>query len=197
MEIEKVLKTILITVGVFLVVTFPWSIMAIVNFFTPGPPAPMTTYGEFPFRIVYEIGDERYVIDDTLICEYAGRNKEGYTGKELKWAGRLLSGEKISQGYLNYEEPVQGNEWKYGFKVMIIDHVATGYGYIGQLKIDIGSAQYYLGYYALEDYAPGRAYDGGKGFLDAETLLEKYDVRIIETAFSAPMSGNGIEVMKE
>ena len=197
MEKKKLSKIILVSVIAFLVVTFPWSMMAIVNFFTPGPPTPKTTYGEFPFRIVYEIGGERYVIEDTLICEYAGRNKEGYTGKELKWSGRLLSGEKISQGFLNYEEPIQGNEWKYGFKVLILDHINTGYGYIGSLRIDIGSAQYYLGYYALGDYIPGKAYDDGKGFLDADTLFAKYDVRIIEAIFSEPMVGNGIKVKKE
>lgn len=198
MKKKKLMMVIFIPVIVFFIVTFPWTLMVIVNFFTPGPPTPETTYGEFPFRIVYEIGEERYVIEDTLVCEYAGRNKESYTGKDIKWKGRLLSGSKITRRFSGTDPaPRSLTKWTSGYGIVILDRVDTGYGWIGQLEIDIGSAQYYLGYYELGDYFPGRGYDYGKGFLDGDTLFEKYGVKIIETTFSEPLIGNGIEIMKE
>ena len=36
----------------------------------PIPPTPEVVYGEFPFRLEYEIGEESFVIEDTLIAEY-------------------------------------------------------------------------------------------------------------------------------
>jgi len=37
---------------------------------TPAPPTPEITYGEFPFRIEYEIDGERFVFEDVLIAEF-------------------------------------------------------------------------------------------------------------------------------
>jgi len=62
----------------------------------PSPPKPEITYGEFPFRLEYEIDGKRVVVEDTLICEYDGIGMNEGQGKYRKWKKHLASGnEKV------------------------------------------------------------------------------------------------------
>ena len=60
------LITFISIVGFFLftVIVFIWR--------TPAPPLPEITYGEFPFRLEYELNEKLHVIEDTLIVEFDG-----------------------------------------------------------------------------------------------------------------------------
>jgi|GEM_PF-1638453 len=59
--------------------------------------SPEITSGEFPFRVVYELEGETHVMEDVLICEFAGH--EQGTGRR-RWSWRL---------YYDYEAtPVDG-----------------------------------------------------------------------------------------
>lgn len=196
---RKSKKTTIVIILLIVVCAFilPVTIFHLSGLLLPTPPTPINKYGEFPFRIVYEIGDERYIVEDTLVCEYAGRNREGFTGRELKWTGHLLSGDRITDRFLGYDpDPGSLTEWVSGYGIVILDHVNTGHGYISYLEIDIGSAEYYLGYYLLGNYSPGKGYDGEGAGLDDDALYEKYRVRIIETVFTEPLTGgNGIDMI--
>ena len=186
-----VVVVLLVIVGV---ITLPWTIIHLSGLMLPTPPAPQNTYGEFPFRIVYEIGDERFEIEDVLICEYLGRNRESFTGRELKWDIRLLSGNQVGDGLMSFLLG-SATEWKYGgSSIKLLANVDTGKGFLGGIYIDIGSAQYYLGYFVLDGYNPGMVFNNSIGILDKDTLWEKYKIRIIETFFSEPMIGNGIDM---
>lgn len=57
----------------------------------PNPPKPAIKYGEFPFKLEYELNGELIVIEDTLICEYDGIKMVGGQ-KERSWTSRLASG---------------------------------------------------------------------------------------------------------
>lgn len=60
----------------------------------PNSPSPTTKYGEFPFRLEYEIDGKRMVIQDTLICEYDGVGADEGRGKYRKWKqAKISSGE--------------------------------------------------------------------------------------------------------
>lgn len=39
---------------------------------SPAPKKPTITYGEFPYRIEYEVDGKTFIIEDVLICEYTG-----------------------------------------------------------------------------------------------------------------------------
>ena len=41
------------------------------------PPSPAIRYGEFPFRLEYELNGERFIIEDTLIATFIGRRRGG------------------------------------------------------------------------------------------------------------------------
>jgi len=56
----------------------------------PNPPHPTITYGEFPFRLEYEINGERIIVEDTIICKFDGFEKTA-TGSFRKWKSHLAS----------------------------------------------------------------------------------------------------------
>ncbi len=70
----------------------PWLLLFIGIQLGPNPPRPEITYGEFPFRLEYEINGERKVIQDTLICKFDGFGSDEGRGKYRKWKTRLASG---------------------------------------------------------------------------------------------------------
>ncbi|MGG0823341.1 hypothetical protein ABE099_10710 [Paenibacillus turicensis] len=57
----------------------------------PDPPKPQVTYGEFQIRLEYEIDGQKKVIEDILICEFAGIGSDEGRGKFRKWKQRLKS----------------------------------------------------------------------------------------------------------
>lgn len=60
--------------------------------FAPNPPKPEITYGEFPFTITYEVGDEIFTYKDVVVCEYNGIKSLGTAGKRRNWSIKLKSG---------------------------------------------------------------------------------------------------------
>lgn len=92
-------KIVAITVGIILVIFFvvfsfvalPWTLIYVGGWFSPNPPQPEITYGEFPFKLVYEMKDETIVVEDTYICEYDGIGWNEGSGKQRKWKGYVKS----------------------------------------------------------------------------------------------------------
>jgi hypothetical protein len=76
------------------ILIFPWSLIFFGGQLEPNPPRPEITYGEFPFRLEYEINGQRKVIHDVLICEFDGFGWNEGTGKYRRWEKRLVSGEQ-------------------------------------------------------------------------------------------------------
>jgi hypothetical protein len=186
----------IIVVVIVMGLIFPWLFRHIGILTSPGSPDPVNTYGEFPFRVVYEVADESFEIEDVLIVEYAGIDINDMHGKQLVWNGRLASSSTLSRGYSVFS-PGYGDEWQYGYGIKLLDGVTIKgrqSNYIGSVYIDLGSAQYYLGYYNLGTYSPGGVYTSGQGLLDKDALWEQYKISIVETSFSEPMVGDGIDM---
>ncbi len=61
--------------------------------FTAKQPEPIIRYHEFPFQLIYELEGKKYVIEDSVICEYDGQEFSTGTGEKYrKWKSRLKSG---------------------------------------------------------------------------------------------------------
>ena len=95
--IENVKKGLLIIRTIFFLF-LPGMIIAtimsgpnIMAWLSSNPPAPEITYGEFPFRIEYELHGERLVIEDTVICEFDGFKVSGTT-KRRAWKTNFMIG---------------------------------------------------------------------------------------------------------
>lgn len=52
---------------------------------------PLIEKGEFPFRVVYEMKGEEFVIEDTIICYYDGLDHSALFGKPRRWNHYLKS----------------------------------------------------------------------------------------------------------
>jgi len=80
----------LVIIGFFVI---PWIINFIfVGVLWPNPPMPKVRYGEFPFRLVYELNGDEIIIEDTIICEFDGVGWNEATGKYRKWKSHYASG---------------------------------------------------------------------------------------------------------
>lgn len=84
----------LMAVLIILVFSMPWLLMHYGINSLPNPPEPAITYGEFPFRLEYELNGQRMVIQDRLICEYAGVGSDEGRGKYREWKEKLANGEE-------------------------------------------------------------------------------------------------------
>jgi hypothetical protein len=82
----------LLVIAAVVYVAWPWLAILIGIQLEPNPSRPEITYGEFPFRLEYEINGQRKVVKDTLICEYDGIGADEGRGKYRKWKQRLASG---------------------------------------------------------------------------------------------------------
>lgn len=83
---------VLMVMGVVLWISLPWIILYVGIQSSPDPALPQITYGEFPFRLEYVSDGNPMVIEDTLICEYAGVGSNEGQGKYRKWKEKLASG---------------------------------------------------------------------------------------------------------
>lgn len=99
---KKVLKMTAVAFIGLILITLVYGVILWLAFgggalFHPNPPMPNITYGEFPFRLMYELEGETKIVEDTLICEFDGFGANEARGKYRKWSSHLKSGnEKIT-----------------------------------------------------------------------------------------------------
>ena len=98
---KKLILTIIVTTviavsAVFYAVVYisPWSIMYLYGqFCVPEPAEPVITEESFPFTLVYELNGKKKVIEDTMICKYAGSEWYGTSDEKSRtWEMKLKSG---------------------------------------------------------------------------------------------------------
>lgn len=160
-----------VVASISLLLFSPW----IYSFFQPTPPQPVIKYGEFPFKLEYEINGRIVVVEDTIICKYKGIGVSfGTEGKYLKWESYLASEGKSST------DTTSG--------CLLVDDV-------NQIYFSLSGAKYYLGY--LSEYYPELIADGPNFYafatndsdrwLRPDEILNKYSIRIISFEPSPPI----------
>jgi hypothetical protein len=159
---------LLLAAGVY--VTVPWLILYTGIQSAPNPPLPKITYGEFPFRLEYELDGERKVIEDTVICEFDGFGSNEGSGKYRKWKNRLASGDTEARITL-----LQISDTK-------------------KIVYYAGSADYYMGdqvTHYLNNFSFPNAviYEGSGGtrLVREEQLLNDYHIKLISWDYTQPI----------
>ena len=176
MSAKKVIGIALLVVLIPpLCLAFLFTIPYIVSYRQPDPPRPEITYGEFPFRIEYEINGELIIIEDSVICEFDGFFVSwGGDGKTRQWKVSFASGRKSeifkSSAYLLIDE-------------------------VDQICFSLGDGKYYMGdverpynqsLYAIKIIrGPGGSLRLPR--IDSYELLNTYDIKIISYEISPPI----------
>ena len=136
---------------------------------------PEIKYGEFPFRLEYELAGETIIVEDTAVCKFDGFEQWGEAGKYRKWKTYLKSG-------------------KERLTLLKVDNMEFYFSY--------GTAQFYMGdndYKEPENmnYNPNvidymvweNGRERGSSMLAAEAW-EKYQLRIIDWQYSPPIQNS-------
>lgn len=190
MRIKTFSVAIIVLIAIVSIIAYftvwSWSMISLGISLLPNPPKPEITYGEFPFRLVYEINGERKVIKDTLICEYDGIGMDEGQGKYRKWKEHLASGkERLS--LLEVDNPAA---------------LRSDRNIVNQeIYYPTGSARYYMGdmkeYETYKQSFPDACYfekyeSGGtsSGIIHADELLKKYNIKLISWDYTQPIKNN-------
>lgn len=149
--------------------------------FYPDPPEPQIKYGEFPFKITYEVNGEVRIYEDVIICEFAGVKSLGTGGKKNEWTARLKSG----KDYVVLLQSTDDNSY-----LEIYDSIP-------------GSAEYYMGDFWLrrEDYEKNMQsrrnlicnVNGIEASITYDEAWEKYGFKIIDIEYSPPIENTFVE----
>jgi len=126
----------------------------------PNPPRPTITYGEFPFRLEYEINGEVVVVEDTVICKFDGF-RINTDGKSLQWKQYLASNKR--------EDSV----------LLLKADIATKIYYTVGAAMYYMDADKYLPEYSIVRYDAIYVTNNGSGLVSAEKLFNNYGIRII------------------
>lgn len=141
---------------------------------------PKIETGEFPFLVEYEMNGERFIIKDSVVCEFDGYDLSVPSiNKPRKWKEYLKSGEEDKCIIINQENEKssikkhRNNEW-------------------ARLELFYGCAEYYMGdptaWSLVTKYPQFIYYEEFKQTKLSEKDLEKYfGIKIIRFEFSEPI----------
>lgn len=178
-----IIISIVIVIAVILIgILYLFVLSGAIFMFNSNPPAPEVTYGEFPFRLTYEIDGKIKVIEDTIICEFDGFKNMGSAGNYRVWKTYLKSGnEKLT--LLDLRPLEETNEFGQTMLEMFFSY---------------GSGEYYMGDeqrynhkpeirdYVEYEYQNADGTTGGSSY-KADVAYEKYGIRLISWESSPPI----------
>lgn len=171
--------------AIMLIIVFMfWMAFGGANYFIQIP-KPEITYGEFPFKLTYELNGEIKTIEDTVICEFDGFEVIGEAGKYRKWKTSLKSGDERLT-LLDLRPLNEVNEFG---QVML------------ELFFSYGSGEYYMGDeqrfslkpeirdYIEYEYKSADGTTGGSSY-KADVAYEKYKIRLISWEVAPPIENS-------
>ena len=176
--IGAVILFTVIIVGIFYFLVISGAIFS----FTPNPPMPEITYGEFPISVTCEINGEIKEIKDTIICEFDGINDYGSGGKRRKWKSYLKSGnERITLLKVDETSELYCN---YGMPEYYMDDLRfqTREEYEQVRERDLDSMFIILGKWEGNELK--------SNFIAANEAWEKYGLKIIKVNYSPPIQNS-------
>lgn len=193
----SVKRTILITVSIMLILfivllifTFPWWLIAVGLYFSPAPPKPEITYGEFDFKLVYEINGEIRTVEDTIMCEFDGFNVDEGRGKTRRWKEKFKNEQGNKLYAFRAEDPAYYKKSKSDYNKIVLENT-------GHYKIVLGvaNAEYFLGEPENKQKSPIipsiEVYDMRIGYYkdprEGNEFLKKYDFKVLSWKCDEPI----------
>ena len=141
-------------------------------------PEPTVQYNEFPFRLTYELEGEVFVVEDSVICEYAGQEFNEGTGKmQRKWKARLKS-EKTRITLLNTDD---------GIEIFYLNLLTFPSGvYMGETNKHGNIA----GTFPDALYTTNFESPNGRYIISDSEMWEKYNLRLIDWEIAPPIKNS-------
>ena len=181
-----------IAIASFLSICFLFfsALLGYVALTNPNPPQiPATYYGEFPFKLVYEINGEQKTIEDTLVIEYQGYRIS---------AGSLGTLENDWNAYLERRKDEQETQYYYTEQFVLLDNYIDGCHI--RIEFDVGSCEYYMGLEEADVFSYIYRYGTSagdfilfspeyEGRISEEELYDEFGIKIIEKQISKPLTG--------
>lgn len=154
---------------------------------------PVITKQEFPFRVEFSLGDEVFVAEDSVVCEFdrLDHNMGHKSPNIIRHWKEYLKSEGDGMDY--YKDLIVLEEC--GEKSIFKNRVNN----ISQVCLTFGEAEYYMGeseygylsapcFYYYEFFRDNTGRVAGKfTILTEEQLKEFFDIEIIEWSFSEPI----------
>jgi len=191
-----VISIILALVIAFLAIVGPWLMLGVGLLLLPAPPKPEIKYGEFDFKLVYEIDGEVHTIEDTIICEFDGFNIDEGRGKTRRWKEDFKN-EQNNELYAWRVEQIDNpdfNEYKSGrkpdYNQIVLKNIDSY-----KILLSVASAEYFLGepeYQRTSPIEPGIGdYDKNTCYyidpVDEKKLLDEHGFKIISWECDEPI----------
>ncbi len=152
---------------------------------------PDIKYGEFPFVVEYEKDGEKYVIEDTVVCEFYDYDHSAWLTKPRTWNCYLKSGDEDKRiifeehNSKSIVEPNRLNERQ-------------------RLVLNYGMAEYYMGdpnsrsliyakpffYYDENYYISEKVLDVNVEKMSEKELEKYFNIKIIRFEFSKPIKNS-------
>ena len=153
------------------------------------PKTPTIEYGEFPFRFVYELNGEIYIVEDTVVCEFRGIMTDLGFLKSRRWSEYLKNGRS---GWITLlrDENV--------YSILTPDRLNTEIS----VALRYGTAEYYMGdptaqnmthnkpqvwYLESYDESDRVSYSQWPTAMSDEQLEKHFGIKVIEFTFSDPI----------
>ena len=194
--IMVIVALILVCVIGILIIASPWIILGVGLWLSPAPPKPEITYGEFDFKLVYEIDGEIKTLEDTIICEFDGFNIDEANGKTRRWKEEFKN-ERGNELYAFRVEQIDNpefNEYKNGRKPHYNQIVLKNIDHY-KVLLRVADAEYFLG--EPDDKTPSpieptiQVYDKSicyyKDPKQSEGFLEPHNFKIISWECDEPI----------
>ena len=144
----------------------------------PNPPLPAIKYGEFPFKLEYELNGEIKTVEDVIICEFSGFFVSGGADgeKHRQWKSYLASGNTriiltVVDGVEIFFSPIMNNE-------------ATAAVYMGDNEKHSEINQTFPNAWFTSDFENERV---NPYIIFAEDMWNKYNLKLLKWEQSAPI----------
>ena len=172
MRVKKIALMILIIAGlpilILLFFNLPWVIIHTGAWFSPRPLEPTITRGEFPFRIDYKIGEEKFTVKDTFIAEFDGFGWNAGHGRYRLWRG-WIKGSKESN------------------LLLISDDIRKVYVFVGNAEFYMNDERWPIERPFTPHIFMVKIEGVESSIMFEEELMKEYSIKIIEYSFSEPI----------
>ena len=152
-------------------------------------PFPKITEGEFPFVLEYEIGGQRYLIEDTVVCKFSGHdlsNPFPFLDYSRTWDSKLKSGNEDKRVLIEFDANTESQFVKDRINIdsrAILYYGSGGY-YLGDPdEAERGPCIRYVERYRISEN--GSSVESVK--LSFNQLDKFFGIKIIRFEFSEPI----------